>query len=125
MLIEDLPIVMLRSLLITIFVEIIVAIILRYRKKDLLNVLLVNILTNPLLNSLVVYINVYYGLMARNISLLILEILVVIIEGIIYQKYLDSRKINGYVLSLILNASSYIIGMIINNFIYWGVLWWF
>ena len=118
MLIEDLPIVMLRSLLITIFVEIIVAIILRYRKKDLLNVLLVNILTNPLLNSLVVYINVYYGLMARNISLLILEILVVIIEGIIYQKYLDSRKINGYVLSLILNASSYIIGMIINNFIY-------
>lgn len=125
MLIEDLPIVMLRSLLITIFVEIIVAIILRYRKKDLLNVLLVNILTNPLLNSLVVYINVYYGLMARNISLLILEILVVIIEGMIYQKYLDSRKINGYVLSLILNASSYIVGMIINNFIYWGVLWWF
>ena len=118
MLIEDLPIVMLRSLLITIFVEIIVAIILRYRKKDLLNVLLVNILTNPLLNSLVVYINVYYGLMARNISLLILEILVVIIEGMIYQKYLDSRKINGYVLSLILNASSYIVGMIINNFIY-------
>ena len=118
MLINDLPIVMIRSLLITIIVEITIAIILKYRKKDLLNILLVNILTNPLLNSLTVYINFYYGLTIRNISLIIMEILVVIIEGMIYQKYLGKRNINGYMLSLILNISSYCCGLLINKIIY-------
>lgn len=118
MLIRDLPIVMVRSLLITIIVEIIFAVILQYRKKDLLNVLLVNILTNPLLNSLIVYINYYYGLRVRNIVLIILEIIVVIIEGMIYQKYLERKKLNGYQLSLILNIISFVLGLIINSFIY-------
>ena len=118
MLVSDLPIVMVRSLLITIIVELIIAFILKYRKKDLLNVLLVNVLTNPLLNSLAIYINFYYGLTARKVFVGIFEILVVIIEGAIYQKYLEKRKINGYLLSLILNASSYIIGLIINKIIY-------
>ena len=118
MLISDLPIVMLRCLLITVFVEVIIAIILRYRKKDLLNVLLVNILTNPLLNSMLVYINFYYGLKTREISLVIFEILVVIVEGMIYHKYMERRKINGYVLSLILNVSSYVLGLVINEIIY-------
>ena len=118
MLISDLPKVMLISLTITLVVEVSIAFILKYRKKDLVNVLLVNILTNPLLNSIIVAINYYYGLKARNISLLILEILVVIIEGFIYQKYLTRRKINGYILSLILNIASYGIGLLINEIIY-------
>ena len=118
MLIRDLPIVMVRCLLITIIAEVGIAIILKYRKKDLLNVLLVNILTNPLLNSLIVWINFYWGLKARNISLFIFEIIVLITEGMIYQKYLEKRNINGYLLSFILNASSFVIGMIVNNFIY-------
>ena len=118
MLISDLPIVMLRSLLITIVIEITIAFILGYRKRDILNVLLVNILTNPLLNSLTVCINIYYGLTARNITLIILEIMALLVEGYIYHKYLEKRKLNGYLLSLILNASSFILGMIINNIIY-------
>ncbi len=118
MLIRDLPIVMVRCLLITVFVEVIIAFILKYRKKDLLNVMLVNILTNPLLNSTAVYINFYYGLKAREIFVVIFEIIVVIIEGMIYHKYMNRRKINGYLLSLILNVSSYIIGLIINKIIY-------
>ena len=118
MLISDLPKVMLISLTITLIIEISIAFILRYRGKDLLNVLLVNVLTNPLLNSSIVAINYFYGLKARNIFLYIFEILVVIVEGAIYQKYLEKRKINGYLLSLILNASSYIIGLIINKIIF-------
>ena len=118
MLISDLPKVMLISLSITIVIEISFAFILKYRNKDLVNVLLVNILTNPLLNSIIVAINYYYGLKYRNIALLILEILVVIIEGFIYQKYLDRKKINGYLLSLILNIASYGIGLLINEIIY-------
>ena len=118
MLISDLPKVMLISLITTIVIEIIIAFILGYRKKDLVNVLLVNVLTNPLLNSIIVAINYYYGLRYRNIALIILEILVVIIEGYIYQKYLYKRKLNGYLLSLILNLASFLLGKIINNIIY-------
>ena len=118
MLISDLPIVMIRCLVITIIVEVLLAVIMGYRKKDLVNVLLVNILTNPLLNSLVVYVNFYYGLKYRNIALLILEIIVVLIEGFIYQKYLQKRKINGYILSFILNTASYLLGIVINDIIY-------
>ena len=86
------PIVLVRCLLITIVVECGIAFILGYRKRDLLNVLLVNILTNPLLNSLVIYVNVYYGLKYRNIVLYILEVIVLIVEGMIYQKYLEKIK---------------------------------
>ena len=118
MLISDLPKVMLISLTCTLIIETTFAFILKYRGKDLVNVLLVNILTNPLLNSVIVAINYYYGLKARNISLIVLEILVVLIEGIIYQKYLNRRKINGYLLSLILNIASYGLGLLINEIIY-------
>ena len=118
MLISDLPKVMLISLICTLVIEISIAFILKYRGKDLLNVLLVNILTNPLLNSIIVAINYYYGLTARNITLYILEVLVVIVEGFIYQKYLDRKKINGYLLSLILNIASYGLGLLINKIIY-------
>ena len=118
MTISELPKVMIISLLCTLLIEISVAFILKYRGKDLINVLLVNILTNPLLNSLVIAINYYWGLKARNISLYILEILVVLIEGFIYYKYLDRKKINGFILSLILNISSYGLGILINKIIY-------
>ena len=118
MLVSDLPKVMLISLTITLVFEIGMALILKYRGKDIVNVLLVNLLTNPLLNSVIVAINYYYGLKARNIWLIILEILVVIIEGFIYQKYLTRRKINGYLLSIILNITSFGLGLIVNNIIY-------
>ena len=118
MLISDLPVVMIRCLVITILIETTIAFIIKYRNRDLLNVVLVNILTNPILNSVMVYINVYYGLKIRNIFVIIFEILVVIIEGAIYQKYLENRKINGYLLSLLLNISSYVLGLVINKIIY-------
>ncbi len=118
MLINDLPRVMLISLTCTLVIELCIAFVFKYRGNDLIYVLLVNILTNPLLNSIIVAINYYYGLKARNISLIILEIVVVIVEGFIYQKYLERRKINGYLFSLILNVSSYVIGLLINELIY-------
>lgn len=119
MIISDLPIVMIRSLIFTLIIEISVAFIIGYRKKDLVNILLVNVLTNPLLNSTIVGINYYYGNNARNITLIVLEIVVVVVEGYIFTKYLERRKINGYLLSLILNLASYLLGIIINKIIYW------
>ena len=112
---NDLPFIMIRALLVTIFVELIVSLIIGIRnKKDLINIVLVNIMTNPLVVSIPVYFNIKYGLIYRHVVLFILEILAVLSEGYIYSKYLNFKKINPYILSLILNISSYLIGCIIN-----------
>ena len=116
MILNKLPFMMLRCLILTIIIEVIVAVILEIRnKRDLLNVVLVNILTNPIVVTVPVYFNIQYGILERRVCLIILEILTVWIEGIIYKKYLNFKKINPYVLSLILNSASYIIGELINN----------
>ncbi len=116
--VTDLPIVMIICLVITVIIECLVAFILKYRKKDLLNILLVNVLTNPIVSSVPVYFNYHYGIKSRNIVLLILEIVTIIIEGFIYVKVLKRRKINGFILSIILNGSSYLLGLLINSIIY-------
>ena len=78
------------------------------------SILLVNIFTNPIVSSVPVYFNVKFGVSGRNISLLVLELLVLVVEGFIYHKYLNNKKINPYLLSLILNGSSYLLGVLIN-----------
>lgn len=107
---------MLKCLLLTIFIEVIVGILIGIRnKKDILNIVLVNILTNPLVVSIPIYVLVKYGYNYQIISLVILEVLTVIIEGFIYFKVLIYKKINPFIISLILNLSSYLIGEIINR----------
>lgn len=119
MYVYELPIVMIRCLIITVLIETIIAIIIGIRsKKDILNVVLVNIVTNPLVVSVPIYFNYKYGLIARNICLLAFEILTLVFEGIIYYKYLNYERINGFILSIILNGFSYLIGEIINYSIY-------
>jgi len=112
--------IMIISLFWTIIIEVGLALILKVRsKKDVLNIILVNILTNPVVTSLSFTINIVYGITYRRISMLILESLAVFIEGFIYHKYLNYQKINSYLLSLILNLASYLLGIVINLFI-WG-----
>ena len=112
---NDLPMIMVRCLLCTIIIETLIAIIIGIRdKKDILNVILVNIITNPIVVTIPVYFNVRFGLLERNISLYILEILALVVEGFIYLKTLKYKKINGFIISLILNLSSYLIGEVIN-----------
>lgn len=114
-----LPIYMLISLLCTIVIEVIFGFAFGIRKKrDLLNIILVNILTNPLLVSLTFSINILYGLRIYYKFLIMLEILVVLVEGLVYKKNLEFRKINVFVFSLILNCCSYFLGTLINNFLW-------
>ena len=111
--------IMIFDLFSTIIVESLFAFILKVRKgKDFVNIILVNILTNPIVNAVPFYMNIKYGVTYRDISLLILEILAVLVEGFIYSKYLDYKKIKPYLLALILNICSYFIGVIINMVIY-------
>lgn len=113
--INDLPMIMLKCLICTILIEFVGSIIIGVRnKKDLINIILVNIMTNPLVTSIPVYFNIRYGIFERNIALGILEILTLVVEGFIYKKYLEFKKINPYMLSLILNSLSFFIGELIN-----------
>ena len=113
--INKLPITMFRCLIATILIEMVVAIIIGIRnKKDILNIILVNIVTNPLVSSISVYFYYKYGIIYRNISLILLEIFTVVFEGFIFSKNIDNKKINGFVLSIILNTCSYFIGEVIN-----------
>lgn len=116
--INELPLIMLICLSSTIVIELIMSLLLGMRnKKDILNVTLVNIMTNPLVVSILMYIT-YNRLFNTTISIIILEILVILTEGFTYKKVLTFDKINPYVLSLILNISSYFIGGLLNNIIY-------
>lgn len=114
--VNDLPIIMIRCLLCTIIIEIIVAIILNIKdRKDLINVILVNVLTNPLVVSLPIFILYKYNKIYSNVLFIILELLTLVIEGVIYKNYFNFKKINPFLISLILNGSSYFVGEIINK----------
>ena len=115
MLIRDIPYIMIRCLILTIIIEVIVSLIFKVKdKKDILNIILVNVITNPIVVIIPMYSYLRFGLIYRNISLIILEILTVITEGYCYKKALKYKKLNPYLLSLILNISSYFIGEVIN-----------
>lgn len=110
---------MLVSLCSTIVIEGIGAFIIGIRKKkDYVNVLLVNLLTNPIVVSVSLTINILCGLLYRNIAMIFLELGAFLVEGFIYNKYLEYKKLNGFIVSLILNAVSYSLGILI-NFIVW------
>lgn len=114
-----LPKVMFNCLIITIILEVFTALIFKVRStKDLLNIVLINIVTNPVLVVITYYVNIYYSMKVYYIVLIILELCVVFIEGFVYKKYLKFKNINPFVLAFILNCSSYFIGRIINNIIY-------
>lgn len=120
MLLYQLPKIMIISLSCTIIIELLFAyLFLRIKNKsDLLVVLLVNTMTNPLVVSISYIVNYFLGLHARNIILVILEILAFLIESLFYKKNLEYKKINPFMVSLILNFASYFIGCIINGIIY-------
>lgn len=119
MMVYNIPLIMVRCLLLTVFIETIVAVLFGVRtKKDILNIILVNIITNPPLVSGTFAINLFYGIQMRNILEIVFEILVVFIEGFIYYKYLEFKKINPFMFALILNITSYFFGEIYNNIFY-------
>lgn len=117
MIISDLPKIMLVCLILTIIIEILTGIICGIRsKKDIINILLVNVLTNPIVVSLPFYMMLRYGLKARYTAMIVLEILTVFVEGLVYSKVLEYKKIKPFLIALILNVSSYFIGEVINKF---------
>ena len=112
---NNIQVLMARCLILTIIIELVLALILGIRnKKDIINVILVNVITNPIVVLTPILIYLKFGHTMEIISIIVLEVLTVIVEGLIYKKVLDYKKINPILLSLILNAASYLIGEVIN-----------
>ena len=106
------------SLVLTIIIELSIMLIIGIRGKDNIKVIIcANICTNPV----VVYIaNIVSMLNNANLYItivLILEVLVVIVEFIIYKKYLKFDKISPFVISLLCNAISFGTGLVITYII--------
>ena len=116
--INDIPLIMLYCLGSTIVIEGALAFLCGVRKwKDQLIVLLVNVLTNPLLVSLGYLILLRLGRTGYDVATAVMEIAVVFVEGWIYKKFLTDRK-RPLLLSLFLNAGSFLIGLGLNQLIF-------
>lgn len=114
-----LPQIMARCLILTVLIECGFAFLLGIRKKsDILLILLINVITNPVVVVSSALVNFYYGSQAVTVYKFIIEFTVLAVEGITYYKLLDYRKINPFLVSLLLNSASYLSGEIINLIIY-------
>lgn len=112
------PQMMLICLALTLIIEVLFAFIIGMRKgKDYINVILVNVLTNPLVVSLSIAIQ-FFAYRYYYVGLFGLEILAVLVEGYIYKKYLHYNHLNPYIVSLMLNIASYGLGQLLNYLIY-------
>ena len=118
MTLEQLPLIMLRALALTILIECAAAWLLGARtKRDQTTVVLVNLLTNPLVVSLGAATSLWLGFKAVRPVTLAMEVLVVVIEGAVYKKTLIIEK-NPYVVSLVCNLASFLIGEVLNRYVF-------
>lgn len=94
------------SLFLTLLFELSVAAVFKVKGKDLLLLVLVNILTNPA----AVLFSVLTG--NRIIIQLFIEAVVILTEGWYYKKYSSIKK--GFLFSVVANVVSYGLGLILN-----------
>ena len=100
------------ALLLTIIIEGCVAYGLKVtNKRDQLLILCINMITNPILNFILILINTYIP-NGYTIGVYILELIVLLVEGIYFQSYLKEIKMNPYLFSLLLNGTSFLLGKI-------------
>ncbi len=98
----------------TVVIESFFAFLLGIRNKhDHINIVLANIMTNPLLVILTFTIKAKYGNDFYFFSLLTAEIMAVTGEGFLYKSYLKYNRIGPFLLSMILNAASCFIDLLV------------
>jgi hypothetical protein len=102
------------AFLITAIIEFIVAYLMGYRGKDFYIILaLVNVITNPLLNY-VLLILYFFNLLYYDFAvIIILEILVVLSEWRILSWAMPKQDKSFLLLSIVINVSSYLVGVLL------------
>lgn len=105
------------ALIMTLIIELGMALILKVRDKlDLLYIALINCITNPILNIILVLIVSFFvkNNIVFYIIVIIFEIIVVFVEYLFYKNRLKYNRISLLLFSFILNASSFGLGLIYN-----------
>jgi len=102
------------ALILTIVIEVGIAWLFGLRsKRELLTVLLINVITNPLLNYLIT-VNAYFHLVSQtNAFILCLEVVIVLVEWRLLVWVLRQSVKKMLVLSVVMNAASYLAGLLI------------
>lgn len=101
------------SLCVTLLLESAAALALGIRqRRDLLLVILVNVLTNPVV-VLTLSLFLFAGRTPPWYLVLALEAAAVAVEALLYRSRLEYRRIHPLLLSLILNSISYIGGLLL------------
>ena len=113
--IDNIPLTMVVCLSLTIIIETLLAFIIGVRKKDLIFVVLAQVVTNPIVVTVPYLIFIKFSYKNYLISIYVLEVLAFLVEGLIYSKSLRNKKINPFLLSLILNVCSYGFGLLTNG----------
>lgn len=105
---------LLLALLLTEVVEIAVALFLGYRRRRvIIAIFLVNLVTNPSLNYLL-FLNEYFGIIRQRLPLILFsEVAVVLIEWALLVFALRGNKKSLFVLSFAMNTCSYLTGVLI------------
>ena len=107
------------SLCLTIIIEIITSYIMGIRNKEDINVVIwTNIFTNPVVLYLVNCVKLLNNNLIYNIIVTIMEVIVVIVEFIIYKKYLNFKEKSPVFISIINNIISFSAGIIISKIIF-------
>lgn len=102
------------SLILTIFIELLISILIGIRKRnDIITIIAVNILTNPIVVFTANLLNNFKIVLLYWPIVIIMELIVIFIEGKIYEKILDYKKISGFILSVLNNVISFSFGLII------------
>ena len=102
------------SLILTIFIELLISILIGIRKRNvIITIIAVNTLTNPIVVFVANVLNSFKNPLLYWGTVIIIELIVVFIEGNIFKKVLNFKKISGIKLSVINNLISFLIGVII------------
>jgi len=116
------------ALIFTIVVECGIAMFFKPSKKLVLTMLFCNLVTNPLLNFIFLFITLFpiYGLVdpanwtvALILTIVILEILVVCVEAVVLRKAVKYPWKKSFQMSLLLNASSFLLAYPFITFMVW------
>lgn len=113
---SDILLPLLFSLVLTLAVELTLALLLQVRRgKDLFVIALVNILTNPIVNYCYYWAIFFFSehSVYTYLILAVLEIAAVIIEFLLYRSLLSYDRIGKLKLSIILNSASFIAGLLL------------
>jgi len=100
---------MLIPLILTLLIELTISFFIGVRNKsDFINIFIINCITNPIINYLLIVVMFFIKNNTFYIFLIVFELLVVYFEYLYYKRKLLFNKINLLLLSFILNLLSFL-----------------